>query len=326
MKSRIKFKWSKKLEWSIVLVAAVTLVAISVVAYPTGPPPAVTGGFGEKTCDQTGCHNSFELNAGRSLGLGGAEISGVPAQYEPGKTYPIKVTNTHTDGRLDWGFELAVRALATGAQAGDLKPINDATQILADSGIQYIEHTRAGIFSNVFEFNWVAPSGAMGDVIFNAAGNAANGDLLPTGDYISTASITTSPVGASAPTTQIGSGGVVGAGLSNPLVKQISPNGIISVFGLNFAPPGTAKSVGRGDMVEGRLPMNFAGLCVQVAGDKARFINVFEKQLNVQVPSIPDRGSISVRVIQNCGQPNEVQSNPETVTIQAMAQIGRAHV
>ena len=33
----------------------------------------------------------------------------------------------------------------------------------------------------------------------------------------------------------IDSGSVVGAGLSNPAVKALSPNGILSVFGSNFA-------------------------------------------------------------------------------------------
>ncbi len=326
-------KPSTKLLLSIIP-ASLFLVA-TIRAFPTGPVAAVTGGFGEPTCDQSGCHNSFQLNAGKVMGLGDLVISGLPKQYQPGTTYPIKVTVTHTQGRGDWGFQLAARFQATGAQAGDLKPINRDTQIVMGNqdpmgnGIQYIEHTMAGINSNVFEFNWVAPANPMGDVIMHAAGNAGNGDLTPSGDYIYTTSATSSPANnppppppppptsSSAP--QISSGGVLGAGLSNPPVKQIAANGIISIFGQNFAPAGTVKLISGSDLVDGKLPTNFAGLCVQVGGDKARFFHVFEKQLNVQVPSLTDRGNISIRVIQNCGQPNEVQSNAETVTIQAQA-------
>lgn len=48
-----------------------TSIVSSVRAYPGGPDPAVTGGFGEPTCNPSGCHNSFELNAGRASGLAG---------------------------------------------------------------------------------------------------------------------------------------------------------------------------------------------------------------------------------------------------------------
>jgi hypothetical protein len=59
-----------------------TSIVSSVGAYPGGPDPAVTGGFGEPTCNQSGCHNSFELNAGRAPGLGDLVVSGLPTQYE----------------------------------------------------------------------------------------------------------------------------------------------------------------------------------------------------------------------------------------------------
>jgi hypothetical protein len=178
---------------SIVLVIALSIGATSSRSYPAGPPPGVTGGFGEPTCDQAGCHNSFALNAGRAAGLGDLILSGVPKQYQPGMTYPIKVTHTQTEGRKAWGFQLAARVKETGAQAGDLKPIDGDTQVLVEKGIQYIEHTLEGTNSNTFEFKWVAPSSSTGEVVINAAGNAANGDDTPGGDYIYSTSATISP-------------------------------------------------------------------------------------------------------------------------------------
>lgn len=142
------------------------------------------------TCHQSGCHLSFELNAGKANGLGDLVISGLPKQYEPGKTYPIKLAVTHVQDRRYWGFQLAARVKETGAQAGELKAIDDSTQVLDEKGIQYIEHTLKGIASNTFNFNWVAPNSPAGEVIMHAAGNAADGDDTPEGDYIYSASVT----------------------------------------------------------------------------------------------------------------------------------------
>ena len=95
----------------------------------------------------------------------------------------------------------------------------------------------------------------MGDIIFAAAGNAANGNAnSDPGDNVYKTQVTVSPAVDGGPAPLISSGGVIGAGLSNPTVKAISPNGIISVFGENFAPPGTVKLVGGGDLVSGQLP------------------------------------------------------------------------
>jgi Reeler domain-containing protein len=158
-------------------------------AHPSGPDPGVTGGFGEPTCNQSGCHNSFTLNAGRAAALGDLEISGLPKTYEPGKSYPIKLVVSHTQDRAAWGFQLAARFAQSGAQAGRLQPLDTATQIVEASGVQYIEHTLDGIASNTFTFTWTAPTAASGEVAVHAAGNAADGDFGPGGDYIYAASV-----------------------------------------------------------------------------------------------------------------------------------------
>ncbi|OFV96564.1 MAG: hypothetical protein A3H28_15960 [Acidobacteria bacterium RIFCSPLOWO2_02_FULL_61_28] len=181
---------SRILLLSVAAVSALSFVATSIRAYPGGPPPGVTGGFGERTCNQSGCHNSYELNAGRTSGLGDLVISGVPDQYQPGMTYSVRVTITHTEGRDAWGFQLAARVKESGAQAGEFKPTDGTTQTLLEKGIQYIEHTLEGTNSNVFEFNWVAPSSSTGEIVLHAAGNAADGSLSPDGDYIYSSSAT----------------------------------------------------------------------------------------------------------------------------------------
>ncbi len=117
---------------------------------------------------------------------------------------------------------------------------------------------------------------------------------------------------------QISPGGVVGAGLSVPLVTQVSPNAIVSIFGQNFAPPGSPLSiVGAADLVAGKLPTQFAGVCVEVNAQRAPIFLVSPGQLNIQIPAIPQSGTVTVQVIANCGQSTEARSATVTVPAQA---------
>ena len=124
------------------------------------------------------------------------------------------------------------------------------------------------------------------------------------------------PISPTAPL--ISAGGVVSAGLSLPAVTAISPNAIVSIFGQNFAPAGTARLVGTGDLVNGKLPTMLAGVCVQIGGLAAPVLAVFPTQLNVQVPQIP-AGSAGVQVTTQCGTGTQQMSTAITVTAQATA-------
>ncbi len=158
-------------------------------AYSNGPVPKLTGGFGEQTCVL--CHNSYSLNDGRVRG-GVFHLEGVPRTYQSGHTYPLTIV-IGQPGQSRWGFELSVRIFASGHQAGRLVPVDDMTQVREADGIQYLEHTLVGTRKGTmdgpveFHFNWIAPDVAAGPVLFNAAGNAANGNDNNQGDYIYTA-------------------------------------------------------------------------------------------------------------------------------------------
>ncbi|MEO8593061.1 MAG: IPT/TIG domain-containing protein [Candidatus Solibacter sp.] len=113
-------------------------------------------------------------------------------------------------------------------------------------------------------------------------------------------------------------GGVVGAGLSVPAVSQISPNSIVTIYGRNFAPAGSSARVVRpSDLVVGLVPTNLAGVCVQIASQRANMLLVTPSQLNVQVPSLTAYGQVPVQVIVNCGENNEIKSEVEIVPHQA---------
>ncbi len=116
------------------------------------------------------------------------------------------------------------------------------------------------------------------------------------------------------------SGGVVGAGLSVPKVRQLSPNGLYTIFGENFAQPGGGWQVGPADLVNGQLPTRFQGVCVRVgvtpsapsSGTLAPLIHVYPGQVSFQAPNLSASPSVGVQVILNCGE-GEVRSNIENV-------------
>ncbi len=158
-------------------------MGVLVYAYSSGPPPGHTGGFGEPTCQV--CHSFGPSD-------GSFSILGAPAQYTPGEVYPITVEISQS-GQARWGFQLAARFDNDETQAGSLIVTDpDNTQIMEQGGIQYISHTFLGTQWGTLDgpvtwtFDWMAPTDGTGTVRFNAAGNAADGDGTPDGDFIYT--------------------------------------------------------------------------------------------------------------------------------------------
>ena len=159
-------------------------------AFSSGPPAGYTGAPGEVDC--TACHTSFEVNSGE----GSVSISGLPDAYIPGQQVALTVTVDHSDGFL-YGFQVTAID-ETGKEAGDLVPTDvvntqERSTTIDGQPRQYIEHTFSGTFPLVFNqrswtFTWVAPATDVGPVTFYAAGNGADGNQEPTGDYIYTTS------------------------------------------------------------------------------------------------------------------------------------------
>lgn len=138
-------------------------------------------------------------------------------------------------------------------------------------------------------------------------------------EYVNKVQISPDCQGGSGSPPVISTGGVVGAGLSNPRVNKISPNGLISVFGHNFARPGTLRPVTGGDLRNGQLPTNLACTCVTVNNQLASIFFVSPTQINVQAPSLLGAGNMAVRVIANCSAPDQIMSNPQNVLAQVAA-------
>jgi uncharacterized protein (TIGR03437 family) len=286
------------------MAAAFLLVALPAVIYTfsLGPPLARTGGFGEPTCAD--CHTGTPLNGGP-----GSVTIGAPAFYTPGATVPIPVTiQDSSSDRRKWGFELSAR-FRDGRQAGSLTATTPVAVQTSGSGIQYAAHQPAGIFSgNSFTFtvNWTAPADASGgDVVFNAAGNAANGDSSSSGDHIYTSQVVAAaPAGAA----KISAGGVVNAATFVAAPNNtIAPGALVSIFGTGLAPT-TAGAAAL------PLPTALAGTQVTINGIAAPLIYVSPTQINAQAPFELTTGSKLNLVVKVAGLPD---STAEPVQVDA---------
>ena len=181
-------------------------------AFHSGPLPSRTGApaIGGKPAEGlcTGCHYRYDnigsLLPNLNLPGGGVEVVGLPAEYEAGASYPIRVrawsdSTTNLPNRK-WGFELTAVRADNGEGAGMfVVPYPDTLQLKAGGGSfasrLYVEHTdngnRDGLVGPVeWAFTWIAPDPPAGTVKLFVAGNAANGDLGPDGDFIYTNSAT----------------------------------------------------------------------------------------------------------------------------------------
>jgi hypothetical protein len=165
-----------------------TALPLAALAFKEGPYPNVTGGFGEQSCRV--CHLDNPLNApGGSL-----TISGIPPVYTPGRAYNVTVT-INRSGLRRGGFEIAARFASgthKGQQAGAWRPLDARVQLIpsqVDASVIFVQHNLAGSTAaargaNTWTIEWTAPAAPGGAVQFNAAGNAANNDDSPLGDYI----------------------------------------------------------------------------------------------------------------------------------------------
>lgn len=168
-------------------------------ASASGPSPSHTGAPAEDNC--TACHTSFPVDSGD----GSVSISGVPIHYTPGQQVLITV-KTAQDSATLYGFQLtAINASGQTVGTFTLPSQNPPTMQLVDNIVNaqlrvYVEHTVDGLFtdnvfgSNSWTFTWTASNPSAGTVFFYAAGNAANNDGTPTGDYIYTMTATTTPL------------------------------------------------------------------------------------------------------------------------------------
>ena len=270
-----------------------------------GAPPGNTGAPGHNTCNQ--CHTSFPLNPP------GGSVRVDVANYKPSQTQIVKVTVSHPEAQR-WGFQIVARWAKDPTQsAGRFNATNSSVQVPGD----YATHTADGTLeggsngTKTFEIEWMAPP-EDGDVIFYAAGNAANRNNSNMGDRIYTTQNRVQPDSA------------CGAS-ERPILTRIvdaasgtsagSSNSLLTLLGRNFA-TGTSREAHGGYIREGKYPTELNCVGVEIAGQRVPILYVQGDQINVQAPTLTQIGTVPVRVIVNPDRQNAMPSDPATVNIQ----------
>ncbi len=261
--------------------------------FRSGPPPARTGAPGEQTCFAIGCHqtasgalieNSNQIEVQFPDGM----------EYAPGMTQRLQVVNRDPQAEVV-GFQLSARDSEQG-QAGTLTPIDGATQVVSQGGIDYIEHT-APRADAMFEFDWTPPDQDVGNITLWLAMNAANNNFNPSGDRIHLQNFTVQPTAAPDRPAIADNGVVHGATFTTD--QGYAPNTFGTIFAANAANATTDWSDG---FVNGQAPTELGGVRVLVNGNPAPIsftgragdLGADQDQINFIFPDDEARGDVNV--------------------------------
>lgn len=203
----------------------------SAFAFSAGPLDELTGAPNEENCTQ--CHVGNTLND-----ADGSLMLTIPGTYEPNEIYTV-VVNLSRTGQSKWGFEMTALD-GDGARAGSFAADDAAnTQVSEANSKQYIKQTFDGTATGTddahsWEFQWTAPDADIGPITFYAAGNAADNDFTPAGDYIyTTAAESTPPI-------------PIVAGVSLEIVGDTALSTMNAVEGVDY----TLKVTNTGNMMD----------------------------------------------------------------------------
>ncbi|MBL8236889.1 MAG: hypothetical protein JNM66_05690 [Bryobacterales bacterium] len=308
------------------LFAGALLGAPAAFAFSTGPRGPVAGVPTDNNgANCTACHRTFA--PANSDNTGRFQILVDRLTYTPGVTKKIRIKIEHPEAQR-WGFQFTSRQASDTTKGAGTLVGNDS--ILVRCGLtialppcagepepQFAEHTqastRAGTRAGVeWEFDWTPPANEVGDITFFAAGNAADNTNTNANDRIYTTSITLKAEGACnltrKPTLRT-------VGNAASFARELSPNLMASVFGLDFEVAGRTRAASTGDFVDGAFPQQLACVAVEIGGRRAPITYVQTDQINFQVPAGTPAGSVPLTVILNPGRPNEVKSDVATVTV-----------
>lgn len=192
-----------KIILGLLLIALISLGARSVQDIPQktvsfGAPVSSTGAPDERTCAESGCHDTYAPNSPR--GSMNITIDGAENGIEAGKTYTVTVRVTDNDSRR-FGYQL-VALHGDKTNAGTMVIVDpERTQIMTNElklqDRQYATYTYAGteqFTRGVGEWSvqWTAPLN-VDNITLYAATVIANDDDTDHGDYVLTSSLPLAP-------------------------------------------------------------------------------------------------------------------------------------
>ncbi len=296
--------------------------------------PLVSIGYTGAPADHGG-QSCITCHTGAAVNDPSGSLQVMVSNYSPlgQQLIRIIVQNSHADR---WGFQMTIRSQnSPAASAGtfSLAPNPGPVQIVCDNGTQYgsstgcstpsryyAEHQMAprGAEGSAFEFdvNWTPPEQEVGRVEVFVAAVAANGDDLPTGDYVYTSSTVLQNIGVCNDTVIPTLNSAVNGATFLPPFSSLS---MVSLLGTNFYLQGYTRTAGPGDYVNNAFPTKLG--CISVQADWPGSANpvllplafVDPTQINAQMPEI-GTGPVTLTVIANPGETNELRSTVSTLT------------
>lgn len=289
-------------------------IPVAIYGFSSGPVVRRTGAPVDGGLDCTACHRTF---GPANTGLGKVTIKAAP--YTPGARQTVSVTVEDPEA-VRWGFQLTARLKSDETkQAGTFTPNEfvrvrcdpDGAEAPCNGAPEFPEHTVAATRpgtrgSSTFEMQWTPPATNVGDIVFYAAGNAANNNAAFTGDHIYTANLIVSPATANTKPAISSQSGVVNGASFQP---AISPNAWITIKGTSLA--SSTRTWINNDFSGNKLPTQLDGVSVTVNGKPAYVYYISPTQLNVLAPPDAAEGPVPVEVTKN-----GVKSDPVTAQIQ----------
>ena len=288
------------------------VLPILIWAHEYGPDPGHSGVPNELgTCTSAQCHvgtTNDPANKGSvSVAFPGGQT------YIPGVKQHLVVTIADP-AQHAWGFQLAARlASDTAKVAGTFASTDQNTTLMcaspdfnqqqdapyasgqtqscpASMPLQYIEQSLAGYNatkgpgSQTYEFDWTPPATSAGDVKVYVSGNAANGDLRPTGDHIYNISYTLTPTSFGGPP-DITPKGVVSAGAFGGFTS-VAPGSWMEIYGSNLS--ATARLWAGSDFTGTQAPNSLDSVTVTIGG-QAAFLRLHQPNPGGTLKSHPAR-------------------------------------
>lgn len=167
-------------------------------------------------------------------------------------------------------------------------------------------------FEIALKFTGIQPGDAIGQLTLTS-----DDPDRPSVD-VALSALTLLPLGPDlGPAPQVNAGGVVLA-TGTPVVTDISPSSIITLFGQEFATSGTLALQPELDS-GGRVSTTLADTCVEINGVRSTMFAVLPTQINLQVDESISPGTAYIVVVRGCGTATEQRSAPQAVIVTAVS-------